>query len=78
MKDTKWKKIGPFPGIVYAEMVAEVLRQQNIPFYVTQDGVSATYGVHGTSIVGNKAFLFVPEEFYEAVLEIVEGMADLT
>jgi hypothetical protein len=69
-------KIGPLPGILYTEMITEVLKERNIPFYTTQDGVSTAYNISGTNIAGNKAFIFVPKENEQEVRELVEQMID--
>ena len=74
--DTAWKKLGPLPGILYAEMVGEVLKEKEIPYYLSQDWFSSAYGIKGTSAVGNKAFIFVPDDYYEEVSDIVKGMFD--
>ncbi len=71
-----WKKIGPLPGLLYAEMVSEVLKRENIPFQISQDGVATAYGFTGTHLAGNEAFLLVPEEHEEKVKEIIEQMID--
>ncbi|MBN2367182.1 MAG: DUF2007 domain-containing protein [Calditrichaeota bacterium] len=71
-----WTKIGPLPGLLYAEMISEVLKKENIPFQLTQDGVATAYGFTGTNIAGNEAFIWVPEEHEQKVKEIVEQMID--
>lgn len=76
MAEKKWKKIGPLPGILYAEMITEVLKERNIPFSLQQDGVSTAYGISGTSLAGNEAFILVPPEFEQEVLNIKEQMID--
>lgn len=74
--DDTWKKIGPLPGILYAEMVGEVLKEKEIPYYLSQDWFSSAYGIKGTSVAGDKAFIFVPEPFFEEVSHIIKGMFD--
>ncbi len=71
-----WVKIGPIPGILYAEMIGEVLKDKNIPYSISQDGIATAYLLSGTNITGNEAFIFVPEEFEQATLEIVEQIID--
>ncbi len=72
--DTAWKKVGPLPGLLYAEMVGEVLKEQEIPYFLSQDWFSAAHGIKATNAVGNSAFLFVPEVHFEEVSHIVKGM----
>lgn len=76
MKKQDWIKIGPLPGIIYAEMIAEVLKSKNIPHTLKQDGVATAYGISGTSLAGNEAYIFVPEEFVEDVQRIKEQLID--
>ncbi len=71
-----WKKIGPLPGILYAEMVAEVLKDENIPYSIVQDGIATAYLLAGTNITGNQAFIFVPEKFEERTLEIIDRIIE--
>jgi len=76
MVDKKWVKIGPLPGILYAEMIAEVLKQENIPYTISQDGVATAYNISGTSLAGNEAFIFVPPEYEERTQEIINRLID--
>ena len=72
----KWKKIGPLPGMPYAQMISEVLEKNNIPYSLSQDGVATAYGFTGTSLAGNEAFIWVPAEFADQVKEIIEQLID--
>jgi hypothetical protein len=71
-----WVKIGPLPGILYAEMISEVLKEKAIPFSISQDGVATAYGFAGTNLAGNAAFISVPPEYEEPVKKIIEQMID--
>lgn len=73
-KDTKWIKIGPLDGALPAEMVGEVLKDKDIPYYISQDFFGGAFGVKGAGAVGTAAFIFVPEDFEEQASEIIEGM----
>ncbi|MEJ2050495.1 MAG: hypothetical protein P8Y60_11785 [Calditrichota bacterium] len=76
IKSENWVKVGPLPGILYAEMISEVLDKENIPFLITQDGVSTAYGIAGTNIAGNQAYIFVPRAHENEVRKIIEQMID--
>ena len=76
MKENQWKKVGPLPGILYAEMVGEVLKEKEIPYHLSQDWFTSAYGIHGVSAVGNFAYIFVPAEYYDEVYDIIKGMFD--
>jgi hypothetical protein len=73
-KNKDWVKIGPLPGLLYAQMICEVLAKQDIPYSLSQDGLATAYGFTGTNIVGNKAFIWVPSEFTEQVQQIIERL----
>jgi hypothetical protein len=72
----KWHKLGPLPGMPYAQMISEVLEKRNIPYSLSQDGVATAYGFTGTSLAGNEAFIWVPKEFVDQVKEIIEQLID--
>jgi len=69
-------KIGPLPGRNYAEMIGEVLNNREIPHQITQDPVATAYGISGTNLAGNEAFILVPEAFEKEVRAIIEQMID--
>ncbi|OGB65643.1 MAG: hypothetical protein A2Y94_06370 [Caldithrix sp. RBG_13_44_9] len=75
-KKADWVKIGPLPGLPYAQMICEVLAEQDIPYSLTQDGLATAYGFTGTNLAGNKAFIWVPQEFAEQVQQIIERLID--
>lgn len=75
-ENKNWTKIGPLPGLPYAQMVCEVLSKENIPHSISQDGLATAYGFSGTNIVGNQAFIWVPPEFAEQVKQIIEQLID--
>lgn len=72
----KWQKMGPLPGLPYAQMISEVLEKKNIPHSLSQDGVATAYGFSGTSLAGNEAFIWVPKEFVDQVKGIIEQLID--
>lgn len=74
MSRENWSKVGPLPGSLYAEMVAEVLRGKQIPHYLSQSWFSGAYGIKGVNALGDEAFIFVPEEALEEVNEVLETM----
>ncbi|HFE65134.1 hypothetical protein B1H10_04925 [candidate division KSB1 bacterium 4484_188] len=76
MQDRKMVKIGPLPGRNYAEMVAEVLQKKGISVSISQDGVATAYGISGTNLAGNEAYLMVPPEFEEDARQLVEQLLD--
>ncbi|UCF62833.1 MAG: hypothetical protein JSW33_09620 [bacterium] len=71
-----WQKIGPLPGLPYAQMISEVLEKKQIPYSLSQDGVATAYGFTGTSLAGNEAFIWVPAEYVDQVREIIDQLID--
>ena len=76
MQNKKLAKIGPLPGRNYAEMVAEALQKMGIPVTISQDGVATAYGISGTNLAGNEAYLLVPPEFEADAQQLVEQLLD--
>jgi len=75
-KKGEWIKLGPLPGILYAEMITEVLKNKKIPYSLSQDGIATAYSISGTNIAGNEAFISVPPEFEMEVKKIIEQLID--
>jgi hypothetical protein len=76
MTDTSaWKKIGPFSGSIVAEMVAEVLKDKNIPHIVKNNWLTAAYGANSFNSANESSFILVAPEYYETALEISQSIA---
>lgn len=71
-----WIPLRNLPGVVYAEMVQEVLRQRNIPCYLQSDVWTGAYGVKSASVVGAKCVLFVPKSMQQIAENILHQMVD--
>jgi hypothetical protein len=75
MTDTsEWKKIGPFSGSIVAEMVAEVLKNQNIPHIVKNNWLTAAYGANSFNSANESAFILVAPDYYDVALEIAQNI----
>jgi len=71
-----WVIAGELPGKVYADMAAEMLEQQEIPFYVKSDFMAAAFSISTSETSGGLVKFFVPPEFKdeaESVLRTVAG-----
>jgi hypothetical protein len=76
-EDTKWVAMPPLQGKVYAEMVMEVLRENEIPCYLQSLFGSGGLGViSGAGLAWAKDKIMVPEDKYEQAMEILESMVD--
>jgi hypothetical protein len=69
-KEYNWKKLQTQSGVVYSEMLKEVLEDRGIPC-VLQPGNTSWLAAKGTSAVGANPHLLVPEERYEECLRII-------
>ena len=75
--DIKWVALPNVPGIVYAQMVKEVLDREGIPCYIQSLWSSGGLGViSSTSVPGVTAKIMVPETEYEKAKKIQESMVD--
>ena len=75
--DIKWVSLPTLPGVVYAQMIKEVLDREGIPCYVQSLWSSGGLGViSSTAMPGVTARIMVPETEYETALKIQEGMVD--
>jgi len=71
----KWKRLHGQPGIVYTEMVKEVLEKRGIPCLIHRGSLLA-YGVSGSQQLGSESFLLVPEDRHEECTRIITEMLD--
>ena len=63
--DTPWVEAGELSGKVYADMVSEMLDQNDIPHYMKADFMTTAFSISSTGMPGEKVKLFVPESFKE-------------
>jgi uncharacterized OB-fold protein len=77
LPDVKWVALPELPGVVFAQMVVEVLEQEDIPAYIQSLWSSGAMGViTTTSMPGVTAKIFVPEPEYERAKQIQDSMMD--
>jgi len=71
----RWKKLHSQPGVIYTEMIKEVLEQKGIPC-ILQPGNLSGMVAKGASDMGTGSYLLVPEDRYEECERIVVEMLD--
>ncbi len=71
----KWKKLHSQPGIIYVEMVKEVIEKRGIPC-IMQSGDASALAVRSASHVGTRPYLLVPEDRFEECEKILVEMFD--
>ncbi len=69
-------KIGPLPGPIYAEMVAEALRKEDIPVHIINDALASAYGIKGATHLSDGVFLLVPRKHEARAREIITRIVD--
>jgi len=57
-----WSQLAPFEGKIYADMAAELLDKNSIPYYLKLDWASSSFSIEATSITGQIVRIFVPKE----------------
>jgi hypothetical protein len=75
-RDWKWVKVRVLPSRLYAEQMKDILEQEGIPSMLKGEdvGVFGPGAGYGTSVLG--VTLWVPQEFKERALELVEAYLD--
>ncbi len=72
----KLVKIGPLLGPIYAEMIAEALRKENIPVHVLNDALASAYGIKSATHLSDGVYLLVPTEHENRAREIMNIIID--
>jgi len=75
-KEVEWVALRDLSSPIYAEMIKEVLDQNNIPNYLSFDFLSSTFILRGASLVGESGKLYVPKDYEEQATEILDSMMD--
>lgn len=73
-EEIRWTKIGPLPGAIQAEMLAEVLKERDIAFRMISDWEASAFGTRGFTGVSTPGYIYVPEEHSEEVSDLIEEM----
>ena len=69
-----WVPLKPIHGSMYAEMIIEILNEEEIPHYAKNDWSSAALNTGGTELVNNIVRIFVPESFQEKAANLFENI----
>ncbi len=76
LQEIEWVKLSPVSGQVYAEMVAEVLSNENIPNYIKADWAESAFSISAVNLPGTKVVIYVPVDYQtkaEAILNDIVG-----
>tara|TARA_B110000014_G_C19996910_1_gene516546 strand:+ start:314 stop:652 length:339 start_codon:yes stop_codon:yes gene_type:complete len=69
-----WKALPAFQGKIYADMVAEILDKNDIPYYEKMDWSSSAYIVTAANLPGQIIRIFVPEKYLNKASKIVSSI----
>ena len=64
----------PFEGKIYADMAADLLDQNSIPYYLKMDWISSAFNVEATSLSGQMVRIFVPDEHKDKASELTSSI----
>ncbi|MFO7841861.1 MAG: DUF2007 domain-containing protein [Fidelibacterota bacterium] len=67
-------KLVEFQNDMLAEMVKNVLRENDIPFRIKEDFMQAALGVEGSSASGAFTIIYVKPQDLEAAQKAISGM----
>lgn len=71
-----WILLYQFVDETYFEMVSEMLKQNDIPYFKKNDFFEGALLVKGSSPIGTLIKLYIPTKFIEKAKEATEGMID--
>jgi len=69
--EVKWVLLKKLSSPVQAEMIKEILADNNIQSFIKSDLIHDTFATHGTSMAGSYAKLYVAENKQKAAQRIV-------
>jgi len=75
LKEIKWAKLQTKSGVVYTEMLMEVLENKGIPCILKPADLSPYVG-KGANVIGDNTHLLVPEDRYEECFKIMQEMSE--
>ncbi|MFL2983707.1 MAG: hypothetical protein ACJZ12_04885 [Candidatus Neomarinimicrobiota bacterium] len=65
-----WISLQPFEGKIFADMAAELLDQNSIPYYLKMDWASSAFNIEATNLPGQIIRIFVPEEHFNKATKL--------
>lgn len=72
--ESSWFALQPFEGKIYADMAAEILDKEGIPYYLKMDWSSSAYSICAATIPNQIVQILVPEDFLERASKIVSSI----
>ena len=69
-----WSALPTFQSKVYADMAAELLDQNSIPYYLKMDWASSAFSIEAANLPGQVVRIFVPEEHLAKASELASSI----
>ncbi|MBT3179597.1 MAG: hypothetical protein HOB40_04075 [Candidatus Marinimicrobia bacterium] len=70
-----WAALPPFQGKIYADMAAEILEKNNIPYYLKMDWTASAFSIESATIPGEVVRIFVPKDTLEKASDLVSSIS---
>jgi len=71
-----WIKIAQFTGKIYGEMAGEILKNNNIPYFLKSDFFSSAFSITPTNVPGAVVKLLVPEDKKEQAENLIINISE--
>ena len=71
-----WSALPPFSGKIYADMAAEILDKNDIPYYLKTNWSSSAFAIEAASLPGDVVRIFVQEASFEKASQFVGSITE--
>ena len=71
-----WSALPPFQGKIYADMAAEILDKNDVPYYLKMDWTASAFNIEGANLPGGLARIFVPEDSFQKAVDLVASITE--
>ena len=65
-----WESLPVLSGKIYADMAAEILDENMVPYYFKMDWASSAFNIEGANIAGQTVRIFVPKSHFKIASEL--------
>ena len=65
-----WESLPVLSGKIYADMAAEILDKNMVPYYFKMDWASSAFNIEGANIAGQTVRIFVPKSHFKIASEL--------
>ena len=72
--DMQWIALKPINGITTADMITEILNNEEILYYAKSDWASSALNTSGNSLIDNIVRIFIPKLYEKKAVEALIGI----